>query len=318
MSYTVTRLNETNKDAFQQLYSQCASVTFQHSLKFMAYHKDRFEDHSVLILDSETPKAFLLAARDLLNNDVVISHPGATFSGLVITSDVKGTRLTELLESVLSFYKLEGFQTLIYKDVPQIYCPHSKGDFIYAAFRNQAKYHMVQLSAVIDLTHENSFSSRRIRTLKKNSTQLEISNEWSNLEEYWEVLSNNLWNKFRARPVHTLVEIELLKEYFNDSIELFTATQKGQSEILAGILVFKSSRVWKAQYIASSIPGRDFGAVDFLIERIMGSARGMSAIYFDLGTSNENSGLVLNENLYNFKLEFGAEGVAYEQFRFDF
>ena len=318
MSYKVTRLNQANKSSFQQLYSQCAHITFQHSLKFLEYHEDRFEDHSVLILDNETPTGYLLAARDLLNNDVVISHPGATFSGLVVTSDIKGTRLTELLESVLTFYRFEGFQTLIYKDVPQIYYPHSKGDFTYAAFRNQAKYHMVQLSAVIDLTHENSFSSRRIRTLKKNSTQLNISNEWSNLNRYWDVLSNNLWDKFRARPVHTLAEIELLKTSFDDSIELFTATQIDQNEIIAGILVFKSSRVWKAQYISSSILGRDVGAVDFLIQKIMSSAREMNVIYFDLGTSNENSGLLLNENLYNFKLEFGAEGVAYEQFRFDF
>jgi hypothetical protein len=284
----------------------------------MDYHKDRFEDHSVLIQDNETPKGYLLAARDLSNSDVVISHPGATFSGLVMTSDIKGIRLTELLESVLSFYRLEGFQTLIYRDVPQIYYPHSKGDFTYAAFRNQAQYHMVQLSAVIDLSHEDSFSSRRIRTLKKNSTQLNISNEWSNLNRYWDVLSNNLWVRFRARPVHTLTEIELLKECFDNAIELFTATQKDQTEIIAGILVFKSSRVWKAQYISSSILGRELGAVDFLIQKIMSSARAMNATYLDLGTSNENSGLVLNENLYNYKLEFGAEGVAYEQFRFDF
>lgn len=318
MIYNVTRLNEANKSSFQQLYSQCAHITFQHSLKFMDYHEDRFEDHSVLILENETPKGYLLAARDLSNNDVVISHPGATFSGLVMTSDIKGSRLTELLASVLSFYRLEGFQTLIYKDVPRIYCPHSKGDFTYAAFRNQAQYHMVQLSAVIDLSHEDSFSSRRIRTLKKNSTQLNISNDWTNLNSYWDVLSDNLWDKFRARPVHTLAEIELLKESFGNSIELFTATQKNQSEIIAGILVFKSSRVWKTQYISSSIQGRELGAVDFLIQKIMNSARSMNAIYLDLGTSNENSGLVLNENLYNYKLEFGAEGVAYEQFRFDF
>jgi hypothetical protein len=318
MSYNVTRLKEANKSAFQQLYSQCANTTFQHSLEFMDYHKDRFEDYSVLILEDETPKAYLLAARDPLNHDVVVSHPGATFSGLVMTSDTKGAGLTELLESVLSFYQLEGFRTLIYKDVPQIYCSNSKGDFTYAAFRNQSTYHMVQLSAVIDLTRENFFSSRRIRILKKNSSQLAVSNGWSNLNRYWDVLSNNLWDKFRARPVHTLAEIELLKERFDDSIELFTATQKDQNEIIAGILVFKSSRVWKAQYISSSILGRDFGAVDFLIEKIMNSARAKAANYLDLGTSNENSGMVLNENLYNFKLEFGAEGLAYEQFRFEF
>ncbi len=292
-------------------------MTFQHSKSFIEYHADKYEDFSILISAAQEPVAYLLAARDTNNYETVISHPGAAFSGLVTSPQVKGEDYINLLRSVKSYFESKGFNTLIYKDTPQIYCEDSKGDFVYAAFRNDVAQHIVQLSSVIDLKKSRSFSSRRRRVLKKYASRLKISNNWSNLDLYWQVLTNNLHEKYEAQPVHTLQEIQLLKGLFEDSIELFTVTSFENAELLAGILVFKSSRVWKTQYISSTPAGREIGSVDFLISQIIEIARENNVDYVDLGTNNEKSGLVLNGNLYQYKSEFGAEGVAYEQFKFN-
>ena len=36
----------------------------------------------------------------------------------------------------------------------------------------------------------------------------------------------------------------------------------------------------------------------------------------DFGTSNENSGMYLNDGLYKYKTEFGGGGVVHEYFEF--
>jgi hypothetical protein len=54
-----------------------------------------------------------------------------------------------------------------------------------------------------------------------------------------------------------------------------------------------------------------------VFDHCLARAREHGRRHFDLGTSNRNSGLVLNDGLYDFKAQFGGGGVAYEFYELD-
>jgi hypothetical protein len=82
----------------------------------------------------------------------------------------------------------------------------------------------------------------------------------------------------------------------------------------AGVVLFTSTNVWHAQYIASSEKGYAVSALDVVFETAIDDASKACVRYFDFGTSNEEGGFVLNEGLYRFKSEFGGGGVAHEYY----
>ena len=46
-------------------------------------------------------------------------------------------------------------------------------------------------------------------------------------EAFWQVLADNLMNKYGVKPVHSLQEIELLQERFPQNIQLYQAVREG-------------------------------------------------------------------------------------------
>ena len=85
--------------------------------------------------------------------------------------------------------------------------------------------------------------------------------------------------------------------------------------MVAGTLLYKTHSVARTQYMASDEDGRKTGALDLVLEDSIMKARETGFRYFDLGTSNLKQGKILNQNLYQFKTEFGAGGVVFEQFQ---
>ena len=72
--------------------------------------------------------------------------------------------------------------------------------------------------------------------------------------------------------------------------------------------------VWHCQYIASSDIGYKASALDSIIHAALLSSKEKKVRYFDFGTSTWPNSNRLNQNLYDFKSEFGGGGVAYEKF----
>jgi hypothetical protein len=111
--------------------------------------------------------------------------------------------------------------------------------------------------------------------------------------------------------VHTLAEMEQLKEKFPNEIRLFVARK--EDEILAGTLIYETTQVAHAQYIASSPQGRTIGALDGLFEHLISQVFNTKR-YFDFGISTEQGGRYLNEGLIFQKEGFGARTVVYDSY----
>ena len=127
--------------------------------------------------------------------------------------------------------------------------------------------------------------------------------------EYWQLLSELLGERYGVRPVHTLAEIELLRNRFPDNIRLFTA-RDSEGRIVAGTLIFFTDTCAHAQYIAASARGKELRALPLLFDHIIKNHCG-NRRYFDFGISNERHGEYLNEGLLRQKNGMGGRGTAY-------
>jgi lipid II:glycine glycyltransferase (peptidoglycan interpeptide bridge formation enzyme) len=115
--------------------------------------------------------------------------------------------------------------------------------------------------------------------------------------------------------VHSLEEICLLAERFPANIRLVTGRVDGKIE--AGVVLFMTEKTHHAQYIASSPIGHKVCALDAIFDYCIAMARVSGVRYFDFGISNEEQGQVLNEGLYQFKIEFGGGGTIHEFYQLE-
>lgn len=286
------------------------NATLLHTRRFLSYHGDRFRDVSVLIHDDAKLVGILPAAVSPADATLVVSHPGATYGGLVHDGRLTGERMLAAFEAISSFYRSQGFVRLLYKVLPHGYHTVPAQDDLYALFRLDARRIRCDLSSTIDLKKRRSLSDRRRRSLKKALKTVVVSSEMALLPQLWSVLQGNLERKHGARPVHSLEEIMLLAERFPQEIQIRCAVAGGV--VVAGVLLFLSANVWHAQYIASSEAGYAVSALDAVFDAIIVEASAQGARYFDFGISNEDGGRVLNEGLYGFKTEFGGGGMVHE------
>lgn len=306
------RYNESDANLWDAFCRSATASTFLHTRRFLSYHGDRFIDHS-LILESDAGdvQAILPAAQDPADIHTVVSHPGITYGGLLVEANTHGMTILDAFESIAFHYRQLGYRRLLYKAIPYIYHQTPCQDDLYALFRLGATRYRCDLSATIRIDQRGPIGSRRKRALTKaRKAGLTIGSGRDCAAALWTVLTENLKTKHNATPVHTLTEIELLSELFDDKIDFICAIQ--ESEVIAGIVVFDSAVTSHAQYIASSTEGYESNALDLVFEYAIERARQNGKQYFDFGISNEQAGMVLNHGLYTFKCEFGAGGVVHE------
>lgn len=312
------RIIDFSAEHEEQWDAWCAGAvngTFLHSRRFLNYHRGRFTDASTLLMEEERIVGVFPAAIALDDQKLVVSHPGATYGGIVHQGRLRGTRMIEALSALRSHYSIRGFHTLLYKAVPHIYMLVPAQDDIYALAGLGARKAGTYLSSSIDLENRRQTTERLCRGLRKAQNIVTISNDISLLGELWTVLEQNLERKYGVMPTHTREEITVLRNLFPDEICIRCALLDGKVE--AGIVLFNSPRVWHTQYIASSERGYRARALFAVLESAIEEAKGNGARYFDLGTSNEKGGTVLNDGLYRFKTKFGGGGVAHEFYEVD-
>lgn len=316
MTLTVRRFAPEDADAWDDFCGGCLQTTFLHTRRFLSYHGNRFEDASLIIeRDGACVGLFAAAVAPGLKS-LVVSHPGLTYGGVVHRGALRGESMVQALQAIRDHYAEAGFERLLYKAVPSIYHRAPAQDDLYALFRLRFSRTRCDLSSAIDLSHRLHVSDRRLRGAKKalkNGVQVACGRTYA--APIWDVLQANLKNRFDAKPVHTLAEIALLADRFPENIRFVCATV--ESDVVAGVVLFETSHVTHAQYIASSDEGYRICALDLIFDWCIDAASKAGKRWFDFGISNENAGQFLNEGLYEFKSNFGGGGIVHEFYELD-
>lgn len=303
-------------DNWDNFCNKSFQATLLHTRKFLSYHGERFNDQSLIIEQEGRCLGLFPAALNPEESTCVVSHPGATYGGVLHQGQLQGMQMIAALEAITQYYAADGRKKLIYKAVPNLYHQVPAQDDLYAMFRLGARLIRCDISSAIDLQNRQPLSQRRKRSLKKALNAGCVIAEGSRwLAPLWDVLIANLASKHGVEPVHTLAEIQLLAERFPSNISCICGMLGGS--VVAGALIFITPTAYHAQYIASSKMGYEIAALDAIFEHCIEEAKLNGKRWFDFGISTEKSGWFLNEGLYCFKSEFGGGGMVHELFELD-
>jgi hypothetical protein len=278
----------------------------------MEYHRERFQDFSLIVTTGENVSALFPANRD---GDTVISHAGLTFGGLVLDRHATVERVAAMFSAIVEVLRTEGIRTLIYKTVPTIYHHAPAEEDRYALFRFGAQVvRRDVLTAICPMSPWQPNRNRRRswnRAHRLTGVHVGPSQDWSG---FWRVLGNRLREHYGASPVHSLEEITSLAAKFPAAIRLSTATING--EVAAGAVLYESARVVRAQYTATNADARANSLLDLVLLSAIEGAR-KTGKWFDFGSSTQLDGKYLNSGVAHYKETFGGRTVVQDSYRLD-
>lgn len=304
---SIKQYQENDYEIWNTFIGQAKNATFLFHRDFMEYHKDCFQDYSLLIFDGKKLLAVLPANKV---GTTLYSHQGLTYGGLVYNEQTKLATVIMVFKLLLLFLKEHEIEKLYLKTIPSIYHKKPAEEILYALFLAEAQLVRRDSLSVIDLLQENPISKIRKRGIQKAIQNGLIIKEETNFNSFWnEILIPNLLDKHNAKPVHSLAEITRLKLFFPENIRQFNVYYEG--EIVAGTTVFGSENVAHCQYISKFEQEETLGSLDFLFHFLIQEVF-VQKRFFDFGISNESNGSKLNEGLSYWKESFGASTVIHD------
>jgi hypothetical protein len=305
--YSVERYSVNHYKTWNDFIDQAKNATFLFHRDFMEYHKDRFEDYSLMVYEGVKLVAVLPA--NIVENKLH-SHQGLTYGGLVYKYAMKLPSAIEIFKEILFFLDEKNISKLHYKTIPSIYHQKPSEEVLYALFLAEGRLIRRDTLSVIDLLQMNFLSKIRRRGVKAGSNNGLIVKEADDFSDFWnEILIPNLAKRHQAKPVHSLREITKLKMLFPEKIRQFNVYQNNQ--IIAGTTIFESKLVAHSQYISGKEDKNELGGIDLLFFKLISEVF-KNKRFFDFGISNENQGKLLNEGLSYWKESFGASTIVHD------
>jgi hypothetical protein len=300
-----------DREAWDALVGESRSAHFLFRRDYMEYHRDRFEDASMILESDGVPVALLPANRQ---GDAVVSHGGLTFGGLISTPKLTTRRTAEALNLVLDRLAGEGVTSLIYKAVPSIYDAVPAEEDLYALFAADAALVRRDCSAAVPRANRLPYTKgRRTAVRQGREAGIEVGRDAA-FVEFMALEGEALQRRHGVDPVHTAAEMEQLASAFPENIKLFTARRDGR--LLGGVIVYETATVAHAQYIAGSEEGYAEHALDAVVDFLIATEYAEKP-WFDFGISTTEEGRNLNTGLIRNKESFGARAVVYDTYRID-
>jgi len=268
----------------------------------MEYHKDRFEDFSLMIYKRN--KLFALLPANKVDNELH-SHQGLSYGGLILkNTGIKFLDYTKIFSEILKFLDNRGITVLKLKPIPIIYNDASQEIDLILFWLNAKKYRSDIYSYIDKEDYSiNRNRKRAINQAKQNNIQIKESDDYS---FFWNnILSPNLDKRFDTSPVHTIEEIVYLKSIFKEQIKLFCAFKN--NKIVAGALIFIFENIIHFQYSSGSNNRKD-GALDLLFFEITNQFKNKEIVSF--GSSSIPNGTTVSKGLLYWKESLGAKNIV--------
>lgn len=305
------------RDDWDRFVETSRNATFLFMRGYMDYHADRFEDHSLIAL--RNGKICALLPADLVTSvngeKILSSHGGLTYGGwLLAPHHPDAAEMLRIFGLLCDYARKEQISRIDYKPIPEIYAKSPSQEDLYALFRMGGTLVERNVSCSIDLRHNPGFNKQQRRNLKRAAGQeCEITEE-TNLGRFHRLLTDCLLERHGVAPVHTLEELQMLRDRFPSEIRVYLLSSGGEAQ--AGVCIFDTGRVAHAQYICSTAEARENGLLTMLFHRLIFNDFAAKD-YFDFGICNEDYGLYLNEGLYRQKSALGGSAIIYDRYSLD-
>src|SRR5665647_32104 len=163
---------------------------------YMEYHSDRFRDHSLLFFKNGKLIGLMPAN---INNDILNSHEGLTFGGIISDNEMKTPIMMEIFEKIVSHCKEEGFTELLYKTIPYIYHQIPAEEDLYALFRHNARLIGRNVISSIRMPLNINYTKERMRTIKKAKSHNIVVKRSFDFKAFMKILEEVLLERHAAR-----------------------------------------------------------------------------------------------------------------------
>lgn len=305
---SVVRYTEAEKELWNKFNANAKNPLFMFDRGFMDYHKDRFQDHSLLFYDDGELIAILPMSQ---REQILTSHGGLTYGGFITGSKMKQHTMNECIDALLQYARENDVQKIVYKTIPHIYHEQPAEEDRYALFVNNAAVLKVEASTVVNLKQPLKMPKGRKAQISRAKREGVVVQELTAPEDFdrFIALENEvLSQRHETKAVHTGAELALLHSRFPEQLRLMGAMKDG--ELIAGSVIFIYGQVVHTQYMAASDTARQIGALDLTVSTILETYRN-EKLWLDFGISTEDGGRFLNEGLIAQKEGFGGRTNAY-------
>ncbi|MFO0630655.1 MAG: GNAT family N-acetyltransferase [Polyangiales bacterium] len=310
---TARRYTDDDAAQWDAFVGASARGTLLHTRRFLRYHGARFADRSLVITRGDRWEAVIPAATDPRRADAVLSHPGATWGG-VITPRIGQTALAEeSLRAAQARWSAEGARALTVRAPMAHLSAQPDESDLHALYRLGAQQVRCDLWSVAHLDRprrrDDIASARRGARLGVTVTQARDPGDYA---AFHALLAETLRARHDVAPTHTLDELLDLRERLAAAQSLWLARLPDGSLGAGAWVLWHRDDVAHTQYLAASASAREHRALDTLLEGVF-EAVTPSARCVSFGTSTEHDGRVLNAPLMAFKGKFGG-GAALQHF----
>lgn len=310
--FKLQRYSHLDASTWNDFISTSKNSTFLFHRDFMDYHKECFEDFSLMIFNKDKLVALLPANRV---GDELHSHQGLTYGGLLLPKSIKLEIVLQSFYVLLKFLHDNNIARLFLKEIPSIYHQIPSDEVHYLNFILKSELIRRDTLSVIDNQRPLNFSKSRLEGIKRSKKHELIIKEDDGFEAFWNrILKFNLKEKHKSVPVHSLDEILCLKQRFPNHIKQYNVYKEG--EIVAGATIFESDQVAHCQYISGNKDKNILGSLDFLHDYLIKEVYAHKR-YFDFGTSNEDQGQTINKGLQFWKEGFGARTLTQDFYKIE-
>ncbi len=264
----------------------------------MDYHCDRFQDHSLLIIENDRIIGIVPAH---IKENSFYSHRGLTYGFPV----AKVNKYHTVLQSLLDYLNDSAFAKAEFNLAPDFYNIDPNKIIKEKLLSDDFKIDRVSTYLYVDLSKDLKFSPKKTigyRNGKFTGFYIERNNDFNSFWEF--VLVPSLRSRHNSKPVHDVKEIEMLASRFPDNIIQHNLYR--DDELLAGITFFIKDKIIKSQYAASTSMGMKTDAVGYLYMEAMKEYKKSGYHFMDLGPVNEHDGSI-NEGLLRFKKQIGGK-----------
>lgn len=310
--FEIRRYTQQDEKAWNEFVGRSKNGTFLHLRTYMDYHSDRFADHSLIFSDDHGIYAMLPANQV---GDTIYSHQGLTYGGLIVDDRATVEGVRTLFTALNDYLSRLGIGKVVYKAIPWIYHRQPSEEDLYAMLNVcNARINVRHVSTTISLASPIRWRRDHRYGANKAFAEGVIVERSDDYDAFWQILTGNLWQKYGARPVHTIEEIKLLHQRFPQNIRLYTALKEGRT--VGGTVLYLCGEVVHAQYISASEEGKRLHAVDALFRHILTEER-WDAKFFDFGKSSDGDGHDLNTSLISQKEGFGGRAICYDWYEWE-
>ncbi|MGL2999182.1 FemAB family protein [Flavobacterium sp. RSSB_23] len=301
-NYSVRPYQESDYELWNTFVSAAKNATFLFHRDFMEYHKERFDDFSLLVFDKVKLVAVLPANRV---DNKVYSHQGLTYGGLVYASKLKIEKIETILDLLFDFFKSKRIEHFYLHPIPTFYLGQGNAAIDFFLMKKGAQLYRKEMNMVAHLPQEIPISKSKLKHFRRTEVLGLRVVEETNFQPFWEkILEPRLVEKYDAKPVHSLAEIQLLHESFPKNIKQFSAYL--EDKIVAGITIFEFENGVKSQYGATSKKGEKYRALDFLFISLLDIFQKRGKLFFDMGIVNDSGEKGFHSGLLQQKEELGC------------